>query len=57
MTKIEKVILEVHNAKEFCGYFPKEYRHGSYEFEITNGYYTCWEQNSSEYNFVKEMKG
>ena len=57
LTKIKKVILEVHNAKEFCGYFPKEYRHGSYEFEITNGYYTCWEQNSSEYNFVKEMKG
>lgn len=57
LTSISKVIIEVHNAKEFCGYFPKEYRHESYEFEITNGYYTSWEKPSDEYNFLKEIKG
>ncbi len=56
LAKIRKIILEVQNAKEFCGYFPKEYRHESYEFEITDGYYTSWDTPSDEYNFLKEIK-
>ena len=57
LARIRKIILEVQNEKEFCGYFPKEYRHESYEFEITNGYYTSWVTPSDEYNFLKEIEG
>ena len=54
LTKIRKIILEVQNAKEFCGYFPREYRREKYEFEIVDGYYTNWEKNPYDYDFLKE---
>lgn len=44
LTKIRKIVLEIQNAKEFCGYFPREYRQESYEFEIIDGYYTSREK-------------
>ena len=54
LTNIRKIILEVQNAKEFCGYFPREYRREKYEFEIVDGYYTNWEKNPYDYDFLKE---
>lgn len=56
LTNIRKIILEIQNAKEFCGYFPREYRREGYEFEIIDGYYTDWDQNPHNYGFLKETE-